>query len=571
MLRKCALILLFGALLLAVPLKMVVFKGNKALKTSYLYDNLNLVIDKAWYEFSKQNSPKIKSSAVKILKKNLINLYKSEGFYDVKVEVEEKNKRVIFKIKENKPVIIKKIIIQSDIDIKKFIPFKKSDRFVARKFILSREEIKRYLRQKGYCNFDVDTKAYVELEKLSAKIVYKIKKNQRCRFGKIEISPVKTIRKSVILSRLFYKEGDYYDPKKIYKSYQNLLALEAFDAINIQESNFGDKIDTSISLTPVSSKISKNIGIGYETTYGLKSVLHWEERNFRGDAKKISFDLKYSQKEKFIKNTLFYPAFLDSAKFGYVDFKNEFAYLDTEYDDFEEKKTLDIIHFQKSLEKYFLDTGVNIQNIQISKFSDNCAINEGKFFMVSPFIQVVIDERDSKIFPKNGYYLSSYFESALTYLGSSSTYTKLLIEGRVIQTIKDFTIALKSKLGLIDRFDKTLPESKLFFAGGSFSNRAYGYNKLGANDAKCDGVGGKTLLDSSLEIEHPLVGKFSFAVFWDSTLLGVGERDFDAGFVNAYGFGIRYKTVIGPLKFDLGFNADDSSIYALHFQIGESF
>ncbi len=573
MLRRCAFIFFLSiSILFSAPLERLYFEGNRALSSNFLYRELNLAIDKAWYDFSSDKSPKIKNTVIEPLKRNLIDLYKSEGFYNVSVEVLKGDRNITFKIDEGRPVVVKSITIKSDLDIKRFVPFRLEDRFVSKKFILSREKIKEYLKQKGYCNYDLNTKAYVDLEKYSAKILYDLKKNQRCKFGKIDITPLKTIRKRVILSRLFYSENEFYDPKKIYKSYQNLLALDAFDTINIKESNFGDKINTKISLTPTSSKTSKNIGIGYETTYGLKSVFHWEERNFGGDAKKIAFDLKYSKNERYIKNTFFYPAFVKMDFWGrYFDFKNEFAYLDTDYDDFKEKKVVEILHFQRDLEKFFVDVGVDLESIKISKYSDNCAIDDGDFFLVSPYIRAIVDERDSKIYPKNGYYLSSYFESGLTYLGSSSSYSKLLAEGRIIKTINDFTIALKSKVGLIEEFDKSLPESKLFFAGGSFSNRAYGYNKLGATDAKCDGVGGKTLLDSSLEIDHPIAGKFSFAVFWDSTMISVHERDFNTDFVNAYGFGIRYNTLIGPLKLDLGFNSKDSSIYALHFQIGESF
>ena len=554
------------------PLKKVYFAGNKILSKDYLYTNLNIAIDKAWYDFSKDKTPKIGSIVIKPLEKTLINLYKSEGFYNIKVKTKSKKNDITFFIKEGAPIKIKSVEIKSNLSIKKFIKFKRGDRFIVSKFINSRKNIKKELHDRGYCNYDLTTKAYVDIKKYQVKLLYELQKNKKCFFGKIVINSPKNMPKKVIASRLSYKENDIYSPAKIDRSYKNILGLDAYDSVNIKESNFGDKIDTEISVTPKKATTVKNIGVGYETQYGFKALLHWEKKNFLGGAKKIAFDLKYSKDDKYLKNTFFYPA-LFKMKFWnkYFDFKNEFAYEDTVYDNFKEKKVVDIVHFQKDLYNYSIDFGIDFENIKITKDIDYYLINDGAFNLVSPFVKFIMDKRDSKIDPRQGYYLSSYLESGLTNLGSSSSYLKMLAEGRVIKTVNRFTIAFKTRFGLIEEFEKDLPESKLFFAGGSFSNRAYGYNKLGATNAQYSGLGGKTMIDSSLEIAHPIVGKVSFALFVDSTMLSVKEADFSSDFVNSYGFGIRYNTIIGPIKLDFGVNAKDSSIYAFHFQIGQSF
>ena len=191
--------------------------------------------------------------------------------------------------------------------------------------------------------------------------------------------------------------------------------------------------------------------------------------------------------------------------------------------------------------------------------------------LLSPYIKAIIDDRDSKIDPKNGIYISGYFESGLTYLASSTSYSKLFLEGRAIKTIYDFTIAGKAKVGLIKEFKNHLPESKLFFAGGAFSNRAYAYNRLGAFDSGCDDMGAKTIVDNSLEITHPIWKKISGSLFWDATMLSIKENEFNLDFIHSYGMGLIYNSEIGPLKLEYGVNAKDRSIYAIHFQIGQSF
>ena len=572
MIRGFIVFSIFCIFLFAQADKKVYFKGNKQLSSDYLYKNLNLVIEKSWFEFYKDGTPKIDIKIIKPMEESLIRLYKSEGFFKVNVTKKIDKNKIIFFIKENNPIKIRDLNISSDLDISNFIKFKKGDRFIVRKFISIRENLKRYLQKQGFCNNDLSTKAYVDLKNYYVDLVYKLKKNKKCRFGKIHIYSPKDIAKKVIRSRLFFKEGDFYSSKKILKSYENILGLDTFDTISIKESTNGNHIQTDINVSKKKILIRREIGIGYETKYGARTFIHWEQRNFKGEARKLSFDLKYSKNEQYIKNTFFNPAFVEIPLLQkYFDLKNEFSYSKTKYDRFDEDKYSDTIHFQQDMGEYSLDLGIDFENIFIKKSGDYCSINDGHFILLSPFVKAILDKRDSKIDPKNGIYLSAYWENGLTYLASSTSYSKLFLEGRAIKTIDDFTIAAKGKIGLIKEFEKTLPESKLFFAGGNFSNRAYGYNKLGAYDGGCDDLGGKTIIDNSLEISHPLTDKFSLAVFWDATMLSVREVYFNLDFIHSYGFGIRYKTLIGPVKLDYGVNAKDSSIYAIHFQIGQSF
>jgi len=572
MMKKFLLLLFFSLLLFAKADMKVYFEGNKRLSSDYLYENLNLVIKKSWFEFYKDATPKVDVKIIKPLKESLVKLYKSEGYFKVNVSQEIKKNKIIFNIEENDPIRIRDINISGDFNISKYIEFKRGDRFVVKKFISIREKLKKLLKSEGYCNSDLTTKAYVDLKNYYVDLLYKVKKNKKCRFGKINIYSPKDISKKVIRSRLFYKEGDFYSTKKIIKSYENILGLDSFDTINISESVDADHINTDINVTKKRVAIRREIGIGYETKYGARTFIHWEQRNYKGEARKLAFDLKYSKNEQYIKNTFFNPAFVKLPFFDrYFDLKNEFSFSKTTYDRFDEEKYSNTIHLQKDMGEYSLDFGLDFENIFIKKFGDYCSINDGHFVLFSPFIKAILDKRDSKIDPKKGIYISAYWENGLTYLASSTSYSKLFIEGRAIKTINDFTIAAKGKIGLIKEFQNTLPESKLFFAGGGFSNRAYGYNSLGAYDGTCSDLGGKTIIDNSLEISHPITHKFSFAVFWDATMLSIKEEYFDLDFIHSYGFGIRYKTLIGPVKLDYGVNAKDSSIYAIHFQIGQSF
>ena len=570
--KRVLILFLFAVTLFAGADKKVFFKGNQNLKSDYLYKNLNLTIQKSWYEFYKDDTPKIDKKILKPLKDSLVKLYKSEGFFKVRVDQKIEKKKITFIIDEKEPIMIRDINTTTNLDIKEFLKFKKGDRFVVKKFISIRENLKKHLQDKGYCNYELTTKAFVDLKKYQVDLLYKLDKHKKCIFGKIKIDTPDDIDEKVINSRLLFSSGDSYSSQKIVKSYEKILGLDAFDTLHIKKQVNGNRIDTDITVGKKHTLIRREIGVGYETNYGARTIFRWEHRNFKGDARKLGFDLKYSKNERYIKNTFFNPAFIKVPYFNrYFDLKNEFLYSFVKYDRFDEKKYVDILHFQKEFDEFSFDLGVDYENIFITKQKEYCEINDGHFVLLSPFVKAILDKRDSKIDPKNGIYISAYWESGLTYLASSTSYSKIFLEGRAIKTLADFTIAVKGKLGLIKEITNSLPESKLFFAGGSFSNRAYGYNKLGAYDGGCDKMGGKTVVDNSLEISHPLTNKVSFALFWDATMISAKEYFFDLDFVHSVGFGFRYKTLIGPVKLDFGRDVKDSSIYAIHFQIGQSF
>ena len=571
-LRFVLYLLLLPLFLYASQMKILTCQGDGTFSESELYEALGLN-QPAWYEFWKDKRPKINAKLANSFYESLQNFYKSEGYYHADIQKEETNSTILFRIQKGPQTIIKEI--QSDLPplYNDLIYFHTGDIFNAQDFVEIKKEIKRKLLEEGYCNALFDAKAYVDIEKNNVVLHYHLQKNPLCTFGAILIKSPENISHKVIRSRLNFQEGSPYSSKKIRESYSTISGLEAFDGVQISQERKSDVVNLAIDLKAKSKRIRQEVGVGYETNLGPKGIFRWEERNFHGDARKVSFDLKYSQKEKYIKNGFFWPAFMHVPYKDryYLDLKNEFLYSEYAFENFDETKYADYLHLLKDYHFFSVDMGLGLEKIAIHKTGDICNVSEGNFLLFFPFLNMIIDTRDSKINPKNGLYFSAYIESGLKYLASSTSYSKFMAEARLIQTHDQFTFAAKGKLGLIKEFQKSLPESKLFFAGGAFSNRAYGYNRLGARDSMCDEVGGKTLIDTTLEVSHPIYKNIDAALFYDATMISQKSFEFTTDFVHAVGAGFRYLTPIGPVKIDIGVNIEDKSQYALHFQIGQSF
>ena len=77
------------------------------------------------------------------------------------------------------------------------------------------------------------------------------------------------------------------------------------------------------------------------------------------------------------------------------------------------------------------------------------------------------------------------------------------------------------------------------------------------------------MIDASFESRYYLTDKFSLVGFFDSSKLSQEVNDFSGDWYNAYGIGVRYLSVIGPLRLDIGYPIEGG--FALHLGIGQVF
>jgi len=125
---------------------------------------------------------------------------------------------------------------------------------------------------------------------------------------------------------------------KIKESYQSLYALEAFDQVYMKHDlKFYNVIPVDIDFIEVQQKIHSRMGVGYATDLKFQAKYHWEYKNFRGNGKKMLFDLLFSSKQRAIENSFLYPH-VTSINDYYLDFENSVGYTEEkEIHDYNEK------------------------------------------------------------------------------------------------------------------------------------------------------------------------------------------------------------------------------------------
>ena len=174
---------------------------------------------------------------------------------------------------------------------------------------------------------------------------------------------------------------------------------------------------------------------------------------------------------------------------------------------------------------------------------------------------------DNLLFPNNGWSLKFGLKTAAKAILSDQDVVQIRAHAKKIKTLGSGRLLARLNIGstYVNDFDR-LPKSLRFFAGGSNSVRGYSFESLGEVNDNNRIIGGKNLLDLSLEYEHPVVKDWSAAVFVDAgnAFDDWGAADLKVG----VGFGARWRSPIGPVRIDLGFPKGDFKEPQLHLSVG---
>ena len=199
------------------------------------------------------------------------------------------------------------------------------------------------------------------------------------------------------------------------------------------------------------------------------------------------------------------------------------------------------------------------------------------------------NRRDDPIAPSHGYYASLSLQEGGGPLQGDFTFLRVLPDLRAYYTFgpgERFTLAARMRLGTLitpvvtnETGERVRRESAIvnrFFAGGGASMRGFNSRRLSPmnvinpdaeqpND-RIVPVGGNSLVETSVELRMKLIPDLSLALFHDTGLAGNGplnfgprqedvvresSRIFGDYHYQALGLGLRYLTIVGPIRLDV--------------------
>lgn len=376
--------------------------------------------------------------------------------------------------------------------------------------------------------------------------------------------------------------GERYHPRDIARGSERIARLDVFRAARFQEADMIDENGLLPITFIVQERQKRRIGVGatWSSIDGLGVEAFWMHRNLFGRAERLRLEAKvagvghtYKPEEftyrigaSFVKPGVWTPD-TDFSASVFGDREVLEAYTRTAV-----TATAGFSHiFSEELSGRLLVTGGH------ARFEDD-EFGKREFSMLGLSGSLTYDSRDDPADATSGLFLEAtaepfyefqYGNAALKATAEARAYYGFGEGNRVV-------LAGRLKLGMLAGPPiAELPPDMLFFAGGGGSVRGYAYRNIGVVTPSGNVIGGRSLIEASLEARMRITESIGVVGFADAGYVG---EDTIPGFSEdlrvGVGLGVRYRTPLGPIRLDVAAPLDrrkgDPRV-AVYVGIGQSF
>ena len=421
------------------------------------------------------------------------------------------------------------------------------------------------LRNKGYAfaRSELDT-----TNGLQPELVLKLAPGPVCSVRAVHISGNSDVSKELIKRGLTFQKGDQFSDQVLQNSQYQLYRSRVFQsvALSIKDSvAFDNWVDVNVRVSERPFRVLR-LDAGYDTDEGIWTSGAWTHRNIDGGARQLQLSARISRKNRETELGLRQPYFFGSRNWlnisGFVRRTRQAAFQQDE------------VGGNLSLERNFTtDSDLVIQ------FSSGMVDFSADSTFVEVKVRLLVDTRDNIFDPQSGMLTQFTLRERGRFFKADSEFFQGTAEGRWFRRIPlQSVLALRVQGGIIFELGKTggVPGIERFFAGGINSVRGWRLNDLGPKDPQGKPTGGLSRAEMSLEIRTKMFRSWGTAIFVDA-----GNVDASLGAFNprslkyAVGIGLRYFSLIGPVRFDVGYRLSDDMTAGnrvqYHVSLGQAF
>ncbi len=551
-------------------IKNIEFSGNNSFDTRLIKKSLG--IGEKFLFFPYLNGQEIFELAEKIRQ-----FYEERGYPRARVDLNfiRKDGSVIplFLIEEGPRQIIRALEIQgnktiSTVEIINQMDSRPGQPYYKLQLQRDLEKINLLYLNKGFRGTQVGLESYPDREN-NLELVIRIKEGQRVKVKNILISGNHLTSRRVILREIRLRPGQWAEYNKLLETKRGLDSLGIFSEVKLEELPSAEgEINLSVQVREGEQNFA-SLGLGVETREEARSVALWENDlrprltaeyiryNLIGNASQVSLVGQFSLVEKRLVATWQQPYLFGLRMRTYFS-----GYLEKEdRTSFSYERRGLTLSTMRNLPADFsllLAAGAlrtKLTNLQISEsLVERERLPYSIAYGSATFIR---DKRNDTFNPESGYFFSLALERAYPLLNTESNFFKLFTKFQYFYPLAaNVSFYTTLRWGLASG---TVPVPERFFAGGSNSFRGEPFERLGPKDPESGlPVGGKAIFLLNMEARFLLIGKFPNlygAVFYDVGNVFPEMREFNfLELSQAVGMGLRYRTPLGPIRFDIGWN-----------------
>jgi outer membrane protein insertion porin family len=429
--------------------------------------------------------------------------------------------------------------------------------------------------------------AYANIEPLTppaeapqtVNLTFQIQKGKPVTIERIDILGNTKTRDRVIRREMRVYEGDLFNGTGLRVSKERVTALGFFESVDLthKPGSSDDKVIVEVNVKEKATGTFQ-VGFGFSSVESFIFTAQISQNNFLGWGQTVSASAQISGLRSLVQLSYYDPYFLDT---NYI-FSADFFRTQTDQFDFIRNSlggdlTLGY-HFWEDVlgtvtythENVTVEPGANFdQQIPLANRFRNGTTSSLRFAMTW-------DRRDNRLFPSKGFMEFASVEVAPSFLGGSFNFARYTAFSRYYQPLfLGFVFKVNANLGYIQELDPNnpLPISEQYLLGGINSIRGYQLASISPTTLVGTGTvpgapvvnfvtGGNKQLIFNFELEFPIVDKVGIkgVLFYDAgnayaqdeNFFQSKQNDLPLGLFHSVGFGFRWFSPVGPLRFEWG-------------------
>jgi outer membrane protein insertion porin family len=501
--------------------------------------------------------------------------------------------------------------------LQQMVGARSGDYFNRAQLIKDLQSVRTLYRDAGFANVEAEPETELDPIHSEVDIVVPIKRGPPVRIERIEVKGNTKTRDKVIRREMEIQEGQLFSETGLETSKRRITALGYFERVDVstQQGSGPDRLVVNVEVTEKSTGTFQ-VGAGFSSIESFIATAQVQQANLFGNGQALAVQAQVSGLRQLVTLRLFEPYFLDSdwnASLELYDtlyiFPNfarrsaggslTFGYAliqpwlrlsltaTTEWDSVDTSGQTTILGVATP------GFASAIQSLPLANL-----FNSGRVFSLRPTI--TYDSRDNRLFPTSGIYLQLSTELASEAFYSQFNYLRYRFTGRFYYPLggqepgkagSGFVLKLNTEWGLITSPDpEGVPIFQRYFLGGILDIRGFYLRSIGPRlplTASRDPngnpipngatIGGNMEAYENLELEFPILEMVGIrgVVFFDAGNAWNLEDQFckttpapqfdkvvqpcfsfpgNLGYLRtSTGFGIRWFSPLGPLRFEWGF------------------
>ena len=578
-------------------------KGNEAFSEDDLKDQLPIKIP-SWFKrvFGGEDPMNYQLDVVKESTDLLRGFYQREGYLYVEVldpeiafDEEHAEVRIVYTVREHPPVRVAHVTFEvqstaasaratlDSIDAAAKLSFKLrvGDRFRDENANEDRRTLVAGYVNGGFPYLNVRHELEINSVDTSVSVRWKIDPGPPVTFGRITHTGSDSIEDEVIERRLRFAQGEGFSGEKLRQSQKDLYDLGIFNSVTFKPQLSAAKsavVPVDI-VTQFANQYQTRIGVGYGKEDKFRGFITFLWLRAFGGARTIDVIAKHSSLEpenisiSFTQPDLIFrrtklilnPYLVHEEEPGYASrrYGGGVAFRHGVAASGDLGLALTYENIKQHSKSVTPSTPAESTDVSYDKLSLAIGANRDNSRPIfNPTVGSVI--------------LAGLSFNRLNEDNTESKFIKSSVELRAYKRGIDWLIvAGRLEIASIYAMSETgfLPTDQKFFCGGSSSVRGYPRSSIGPTDAAGTPLGGKSLLEGSIEGRIHVAGSFGVVVFtdfgnvWEPSLTyPLGELQY------AVGTGARFDTPVGPVRFDIAYPlfAGPQQV-EYYFTIGQAF